>query len=177
MRAEQAIVQVIPITKEGEIRRFTLKVPMNALAVTGIETGIRMIGEPRYREAFSPPPRGRGGDPVLVRVPVSFIAPPPRYPVVGEVKLQSPTKPDVFYGTLIRDPYAGEDFANPFIIPGMPDRDWRNGYKKVMEPLLVDAHTTVITGIYQDFLGAALERDIFYEIFLAVWFKINTAQL
>lgn len=172
MREEQAIVEVISISKQGEIKNFQVKVPMNASEVTGIQTGVRMKANTSAGVISPPAPVIPGG----VRIDSAFAGgfdSEFRQSVAGELKLQSSEKPNVFYGTLVRDPFAGEDFSNPFLILGFPERDWTHGYKKEMEKITIDANTTVISGFYKDFLGESLKRDTAYEIFLAVWFKIE----
>lgn len=165
MREEQAVIEIIPVSRQGEIKNFQVKVPMNANAVIGIETGIRM-GNSAGGGAIPPP--AKIPPPLPERVEARG-----QQSVAGELKLQSSGKPNVFYGTLVRDPFAGEDFSNPLLMPGFSERDWAFGYKKEMEKLTVDASTTIITGFYKDNLGESTGRDTAYEIFLAIWFKIE----
>jgi len=171
MREEQVIAEVISISKQGEIKNFLVKVPMNANEIIGIETGVRLKGK-TGDVIIVPPPADKGDAPVAF----PFVAAPPvsfENSVVGELKLQSSEKPNVFYGTLVRDAFAEIDFSNPFAVSFFPEKDWTHGYKKEMEKITIDANTTVISGFYKDFLGESLKRDTAYEIFLAVWFKIE----
>jgi hypothetical protein len=167
MREEQAIVEVIPVSKQGEIRHFQVKVPMNATEVIGIQTGVRIKSKATVRAIV---PSGAA----IPLAPFAAVDSPVRISVVGELKLQSSEKPNVFYGTLVRDAFAEIDFPNPFTVPFFPEKDWTHGNKKEMEKLTIDANTTVISGIYKDNLGAESKRDMIYEVFLAVWFKIDT---
>jgi len=167
MREEQAIVEVIPISKQGEIRHFQVKVPMNAMEVIGIQTGVRIKSKAALTVIV---PRDRD----VAITPSVAVDSPGGISVVGELKLQSSEKPNVFYGTLVRDAFEEFDFSNPFAVPFFPEKDWTHGNKKEMEKLTIDANTTVISGVYKDNLGAALKRDMVYEVFLAVWFKIET---
>ncbi len=171
MREEQAIVEILPVSQKGEIKNFQVKIPMNAIALIGIETGVRMKGKAGGGVIVPPAPAKPAETPPL---PAESKDAKGQLSVVGELKLQSPGKPNLFYGTLIRDPFAGEDFSNPLFTIGFRERDWTHGSKKEMEKILVDANSTVISGFYRDFLGESLKQDTVYEVILALWFKIDT---
>ncbi|MBI2968902.1 MAG: hypothetical protein HYY40_13965 [Bacteroidetes bacterium] len=173
MREEQAIVEVISISQKGEIKNFQVKIPMNAIALIGIETGVRMKRKASGGVILPPVPAIPKGAEIISPAP-GPIESKEQQSVIGELKLQSPGKPNLFYGTLVRDPFAGEDFSNPLFTTGFRERDWTHGNKKEMEKINVDAHSTVISGFYKDFLGESLKQDTSYEIILALWFKIAT---
>jgi hypothetical protein len=74
----------------------------------------------------------------------------------------------------VRDHYVLEDFAAVPSLPGFLDNNTTHGRKKEMEKFAINAKTTVIKGLYKDYLGASIGQDIQYEVYLAVWFKIET---
>ena len=46
-------------------------------------------------------------------------------------------------------------------------------YKRELEEVLVDGNTTVLAGLYKDKLGAMQNRDVSYDVFLYVWYKLE----
>lgn len=161
MREEQAIVEVIRISTQGELRHFEIKVPLNAIAVIGVQTGVMLKGK------AAETPRAIPALPVEIKETKSQPF------VIGELKLQSLTKPNLFYGTLIREPFAGEDFANPLAPLGYREKDWIYGYKKEWEKIQVSASPVIVKGLFKDFLGESAKRDLTYDVFLALWFRIE----
>ncbi len=91
---------------------------------------------------------------------------------VGELKLQSCDDSNVFYATDIYDRSVNEvlDIA---LRSSIAEPVWQYGYERRLEKICVSGNATVLSGIYKDKLGASLNRDIHYDVFLYIWYKFE----
>src|SRR5213079_837314 len=124
---------------------FQIKVPMDAIKIIGIETGVQLIVR---------------GIPLVPAPSSSSASIVEQLSVYGCLTLQSCEKPNVFYSSIIKDELINEDYSIPH--SGL-ETGLRNMYeKKIQEDILIDSGTTVINGFYQDYLGESLLSDAHY---------------
>lgn len=174
MRKQRCIVEIIPITRKGEVKYFQVKIPENALCLTGIETAVRI------RQAIAV----RGNSTLIgPENPLSNVSPNASIPVdalsslrslAGELKLQSCEEVNVFYATNILDQNVQENLENIQTPSAIIENVWTHGYKRELEEIRVDGNTTVLAGLYRDKLGAMQNRDVVYDVVLYVWYKLKT---
>jgi hypothetical protein len=155
MKKYRCIVEAIPITKKGEVKHFQVRIPENAEFISGIETAVRMKSLPSV-------------------VGFAVVSDAPRGAIAGELKLQSCEEVNVFYATDAVDQSAKENFDKIFTPGAFPENVWTHGYKRELEEVKVDGDTTVLAGLYRDKMGAMQNRDISYDVFLYVWYKLKT---
>lgn len=159
MKKQRCIVKIIPISRQGEVRHFQVRIPENTEIITGVETAVRMkeiIALPR--QSFALPTIAPG------------VQPP-----VGELKLQSCEEANVFYATNITDPSLIENLDKIPTPDAIIENVWTHGYKRELEEVLIHGNTTMLAGIYKDKLGAMQGRDAAYDVFLYVWYKLKVA--
>src|SRR4051812_26143104 len=94
---EQVKVEVIEILRMAQSKLFQIKVPMNAIKIIGIETGVQLIGR---------------GIP-LVAASSSSATIVEQLSVYGCLTLQSCEKPNIFYSSIIKDELINEDYSIP----------------------------------------------------------------
>jgi hypothetical protein len=180
MKKNRCIVQIISITRQAQVKHFQVRIPSDAKYLVGIETAVRMKGIqnfgvnpiiapianggfPNFSPAFSPDPFGNFGSDAAVF----------RSPLAGELKLQSCEEANIFYATNITDPTAQENL-DKIPTPGqIIENVWTHGYKRELEKILVDGNTTVLAGLYKDRMGEMQNRDVSYDVFLYVWYKLE----
>lgn len=169
MKKRRCTVQIISITRKGELKHFQVRIPENAEAITGIETAVRMKGIVVFPSSMlsfaviSPPPPD-----------VDFgVIVPAQTPLAGELKLQSCEEANVFYATNVIDPSVQENLSNIPTPSAIVENVWTHGYKRELEEVLVDGNTTVLAGMYRDKMGIIQNRNVSYDVFLYVWYRIK----
>ncbi len=186
MKKQRCRVQIISISRKGEVKHFQVKVPENAKVITGIETAVRMKGIQNFGVLPVVPnvPNANGGFPLVS--PFVGVSPPNpfgaigndavqfRSSLVGELKLQSYEEANVFYATNVTDPSANENLDRIQTPSEIIENVWTHGYKRELEEVLIYGNTTVLAGLYRDKLGAMQNRDASYDVFLYVWYKLKT---
>lgn len=186
MRKEQVIITPLRITKALQNKHFQVKLPKTAKKIIGIELGGFWMGK-----------RGDGGvifigssggfSPYALSE-VKFDAPSRisigrdggkgvqffrRNILIGELKLQSCEEANIFYaGHLQMDNNLSQgDFTqNPFWTP----QPFTHETKAFEEHIIVDADSTVISGLYRDRLGEISKAQVDYLVNLYVWIEVQT---
>ena len=181
MKKNRCIVQIISITRQGEVKHFQVRIPSDAKYLVGIETAVRLKGIQNFgaNPIISPSPNGNVSPPLVNPFSNFNNAPfsdavPFRSSLVGELKLQSCEEANVFYATNVTDPTAQENFDKIPTPSAIIENVWTHGYKRELEKILVDGNTTVLSGLYKDKLGLSQKRDTSYDVFLYVWYKLKT---
>lgn len=147
------------IHRAGEIRYFQIQLPLDTQSITGIQFSehlshplINPLAGPDATGGGAPRPDGEGLPlPPRERGPLADFR-YPRSPLLGELRLQSLEKADLFYREyLYLDALSGwGDFsANAFWKPAPPTHQ----NKRTVDPVLVDGATTLVQGMYLDALA------------------------
>lgn len=157
MTKRQIIATTLSISGQGELKHFQVKIPFSAALIIGVETGVRakaIIENPR-------PPVKRAMERKEMENPFSNEI------LVGELKLQSCEKANIFYAKEIK--VLNEDAG--FKIGSFRENSWTHGMKKELDEVAVDGNTTIISGIYRDRVGEQMKKDIQYEVNVYLWYE------
>ncbi len=183
MRKEQVIITPLRITKGLQNKHFQVKLPKTAKKIIGIELGgfwmgargdggVIFIGSPggaavypadsfKLEAAMFAASRDLKG--------VQFFR---RNILIGELKLQSCEEANIFYaGHLQMDNNLSQgDFTQtPFWTP----QPFTHEIKSFEEHIIVDADSTVISGLYRDRIGEITKANIDYLVNLYVWIEVE----
>ncbi|MBI3502304.1 MAG: hypothetical protein HY063_10970 [Bacteroidetes bacterium] len=178
MKTEKVIVEIIPISKQGEIKHFQVRVPSDAKIIFGIETDVRIKGPTADSGviAIPPAPTKTGGtnfsqNPDLINGAFPNDSSSGQSSFVGELKLQSNARENIFYAASISDLNAELPLRNFSTKDILPERIWTHLVKMEIQKVTLERKTTVINGFYKDKLGEFLKQDFTYEVILSVWYK------
>lgn len=166
MSRQRTIITTIPISSQGEIKHFQVKIPDNAAFITGIETGVRVkqplknfIPPTERKERISPPVN-----------PFSNII---SEVLVGELKLQSCEEANIFYSAEVKE--RNEEIQSAEGLRFYKEKSWTHGLKRQLDKITVDGETTILSGIYKDRISEMLKRDIPYEVNIYVWYEMRSS--
>jgi hypothetical protein len=196
---EQVLVKRISITKSGEIQYFQIRVPRDAERIIGIEVGLsrtqkgfsEYIGRgDQQRGPITQDPAPVKGEaiqtkslisPAPIPKPVPIPVPLPRsngFPLrftrgslIGELKLQSQEKANVFFSSDVfeRDQnvgyayYAASRVFNPNV--------YTHEFKRYEERVIVNGITTLLEGCFIDRIGARFKTNLSYQVNVYVWYE------
>jgi hypothetical protein len=174
MSRTRIFITEVPITKAGQIKNFQIKLPGNAIKIIGVANDLRM-GIPSVGGVAT----GPGNVPTSVKTPTAGSAgglSNAPSGLVAKIILQSLEKANLFYwdriwslpfmdgiGSVTEDPYAWDAFQL------LKKAD----YKTVSIP----AGTTILNGILQDLIGAALRKDIAYTVKVLLWIETDEKEI
>lgn len=149
MMREKAIIKAIPVTKVGQITNFQIPIPRNAKRIIAVE-----LGGFRFPRAIV-----MGGKIGL------------RNWLFGEVRLQSCEQANIFYsGYWSTNAYSGiDEWSERHIMELQP---FTHQDKQLEDPVVVDANTTIIHGVFRDSSPAAYEAPT-YTVTICVWVEIE----
>lgn len=179
MKKQRCIAEIINITRKGEVKHFQVRIPENAVCLTGIETAVRFNGAVAiaknstdiFNTEFSLTGQQENqmpGQELLLNDGLPNVR-----SLAGELKLQSCEEANVFYAANVTDPSIRENLENIPTPSAIIENVWTHGYKREVEEILVDGNTTVLAGLYRDKMGAMQNRDMSYDVFLYVWYKLK----
>lgn len=172
MKGEGVIITSFVIERSNQIKLFQVRIPREAKNIIGVEMSMRWIagtvpppssvpGPPPGPPSW-PPPTPIGGTPFIIR----------RNQLVGELKLQSYEKANIFYtGELVIDQNIdNRDFTASKFAPKVYT------HQQVMneDPVMVNGNTTLIQGVFRNkfpIVGAFQ-----YRVFVYVWASVKEDQ-
>lgn len=152
---EKVIIQKLEISRKSQLCMFQLKVPSDAKKIIGFEstvTGAVMEDVPVF-----------GGLPLGL-----FLF--QRSAVIGEIRIQSLEKPNLFY----TDDVYFNDLNNGF--GDFTQRGewlssmWTKGLKKEESPIRIDGCSAILQGNYTDIIGRLSGTDLIYTVNLYLWY-------
>ena len=176
MMQEQVVITPITITKAGQIKHFQIKLPKTAKRIIGVEIGGRLLTNSKEKIALSvvevSPEMMVEVMPIMAELAPAVERPTAfkRNTFIGELKLQSCEEANIFYaGHLQTDNNLGYgDFSqnrfwkiNPFTHQAMAFE----------ETVIVDADSTIIQGVYKDYIGKQRKQDVNYLVNVYVWYQ------
>jgi hypothetical protein len=185
---ERVIVKRVVITKRGEIQYFQIRLPRNAERIIGIETSISRTGKGFSEYVHS---RGYAATPVAavaapaIKVPVPVPVPLPkpggspavlrfqRNALIGELKLQSLERANVFYSSEVFESDRNVGFGDFSVSRFFPVNPWSHEILREPEPVEVDGITTLIGGVFTDAIGAQFKTNLSYQANVFVWYEIK----
>lgn len=153
----------LTILKAGEIRYFQIVLPQDTLRITGVQFS-EHLSQALVNPFSAPDATGEGGSGGGTRPDGEGLPLPPREPrpltdfryqrspLLGELRLQSLEKADLFYREyLYLDTLSGwgDYSANAFWKPSPPTHQ----NKRTVDPVLVEGTTTIVQGMYLDALA------------------------
>jgi hypothetical protein len=172
MNRERVIVTPLIIERTGQIKLFTVRIPREAQNIIGVEMGMQWLtgvvpppssvpGPPPGPPSW-PPPAPIGGMPMIVR----------RNQLVGELKLQSYEKANIFYAAdlMINQNIDLNDFTTPRFAPKIYT------HHKVMneDPVSVNGNTTILQGVFRNKFGITAPSQ--FKVFVYVWLEVKEDQ-
>lgn len=157
---EQVIITPIKVRQAGQIVYFQIKLPTNARRIIGIELTERIINYPEPTQAGSG--KGKGDDEGLTK---GF----KRSSVLGEVRLQSCEEANLFYSSyvMVERNLAYGDFSSLHFKP----KAFSHQTQALEEPIIVDADSTIIQGMYKDLTANDSDNDPVYIVNVYVWIE------
>jgi hypothetical protein len=142
----------ITINRKGQIHHFQMQVPSNAKHIVAVELGGHLLSDKIVLNVTTSPTRFK------------------RNTLVGELKLQSCERANIFYaGNLSIDNNLGYgDFSqSTFWKP----KAFTHQSKVFQDTVFVNAESTIIQGVYKDLLGKEKNVDVSYKVKVYVWYS------
>jgi hypothetical protein len=182
MKRARVIIEEMRITRQGEIKNFQIKIPKNTKRIIAIDTDVRINtqipglisgGVRSTKEAYASAVLASesSSSDSTYRSKLPYLIWNPRVnPPLGKLKLRSRERTNIFY----------EEWLH-FIQfnAGIPDMSIRlfdlhpaslnknNAPKKVDVP----SDTTLINGLFEEYFGKLIRRDLDYSIKIFVWLE------
>jgi hypothetical protein len=151
--------------RQNQVKLFQVKIPREAKNIIGVEMGFRWMSGvmPSPVPVTGFPPALVGSMPVIIR----------RNQIVGELKLQSYEKANVFYtGELAIDQNSDNcDITSEKFIP----RVYTHQLESQEDQVIVNGNATLIRGAFRDkLLNAA--GSFQYKVFIYLWVEAKEDQ-
>lgn len=155
MKREGVIITRFVISQPKQVKLFQVKIPREAKNIIGIETGIRWISG--TLPVLPPPPTWLL--PFLLQRSIA----------VGEVKLQSYEKANIFYTgeAVLNQNMAFADFSSEHFAP----KEYSHGYSAHEDEVKVNGETTILQGVYRDKVFEQVADSFRYEVKVYVWME------
>jgi hypothetical protein len=183
---ERVIIKQVSITKRGETQYFQIRLPRDAAHIIGIETGICRTGKGFSEYVHS---RAYAAAPVAAvaaaapasKVPVPVPGPQAgHFPVgfrrnilIGELKLQSQEKANVFFSEDVFESDQNIGFADYSATRFFSPSQWTHEFKRFEEKVVVNGVTTLIGGYFKDRIGERFKTNLSYTVNVYVWYEVN----
>jgi len=158
MPVEHVISKRITISRKGQIHYFLMNLPENTLEVIGVETSY--ISQVNFLYE----------NPAVVPLDANLL-PYNRSLLVGELRLQSMEKANVFYARHIQSD-GNTSFGDYSVKPGFTPADWTHFGEREPEPVSVPGGSTVIRGMYTDQLGNYMGTNPAYSLSIYLWLRM-----
>lgn len=164
MKREGVIVSTFAIERPKQVKLFQVRIPREANEVIGVEIGLRWLAGNLPVPVI--PPRDSGAPP---DVPAPWQLPMMqlRNFDLGEVKLQSYEKANIFYSgdVIINKNHEAGDFTNA----GFAPKEYTHQYQSQEVEVSVRAETTLVQGIYRDKANEFITGSYRYQVSVYVW--------
>jgi hypothetical protein len=167
MRTKEVVIVPISISKAGQICHFQVKLPKNTKCVTGVQLGARWTGQVSSDGKIPMPINPNLPEPNEWRS-IFF----QRNILLGEVKLQSCEKANIFYAGQVQldnNLRYGVFGQNNFWRP-QPFTQQIQWFEDVAQ---ADGISTIIQGVYQDRYGTSTGNIPEYTVNVYVWTEIE----
>lgn len=172
MKRESVIISSFNIERTNQIKLFQVRIPREAKNIIGVEMGMRWL------VGAVPPPTSVPGPPPG---PVSWPPPLPvgglqtilrRNQLVGELKLQSYEKANIFYtGELVLDQNIdNRDFTHP----RFANKVYSHGLAMHEDPVSVNGDTTLVQGVFRNRLPVV--GNFQFRVFVYIWTEAKVDQ-
>ena len=168
------LITEVEITKAGQVKNFQIKLPKNVKAITAVDTDVRIKSrmEVLLKEVRTD---------IIAEVAIKIAGTVQGTfltwvnginKVMGRIKLQSMERANIFYADWVHSNDLDGGIGNflgsiyptsPYTLLEMPEA------KKVD----VSSETTVVNGIYRDYYGVSLNRDLAYTIKVFLWIELD----
>jgi hypothetical protein len=185
---QQCIIKQVPITRQGELRVFQIKIPRTAERIIGIETGIigmKYNDQELARREDAVAQQAQAAAPTI-KVPIILPAPNPGFQslfsstftfrpdlLIGELKLQSLERANIFYVTDVYEASLNMMYGDFSIVQGFIPQPWTHGRNRFEDVVMVNGETTILNGLFKDRLGEGIKRDWPYKVNVYVWYEIK----
>ena len=158
MKRESAIITNFLIERPKQIKLFQLKIPREAENIIGIEMGLTWLNG--ILPAIVPP--------LEWTLPMTMN----RNIVLGEVKLQSYEKANVFYTQelVLNQNLAPADFTSKYFVP----KAYTHQNQSNEDQVQVSGTTTILQGVYKDALAEQIVGSYRYIVRVYVWHDRKT---
>ena len=155
MKREGAIITTLTIDRPGQTKLFQVKIPREAKNIIGVELGFVWLTGSH--------PGGSG----IGEWALPFMQ--KRNVLVGEVKLQSYEKANIFYAgeIAINQNQDFADFTGRFFTPQV----YTHQTHAHEEEVKVSGETTIIQGAYRDKLSSTVAGPYSYRVNLCLWME------
>lgn len=162
MRSEKAIVSNFLIERKNQLKCFEIKIPSNALRITGVQFQARLVQTKPFE------PRMLTGE-----IPLTAN----RNNVIGELRLRSNNSTNVFYAEDLVLDNKNANFGD-FASFNFFATEFNRLPKSEVCPVHVDARSTTIKGIYKDKTVMIKLSDIApdflkYRISVHLWVELK----
>ena len=158
MLQEKVIIERLTITRRGQVHYFMMNLPEDTAEVIGVETSYCSQSNFLYE------------NPAVAPLDANLL-PYNRSLLVGELKLQSMEKANVFYARHIQSD-GNTSFGDYSVLPGFTPRDWSHFGSREDEAVSVPGRTTVIRGMYTDQLGHYMGTNPNYSLSVYLWLRM-----
>jgi hypothetical protein len=164
VKREGVIVSTFVVQRPKQVRLFQVKIPREAQEVIGVEMGARWLSGSFPN--LVPPPVDSGG-PTDVPAPWQLPFKQLRNFDLGEVKLQSYEKANIFFSgdLVINKNLDTGDFTNA----GFPPKEYTHQFHSQEVEVSVRAETTIVQGIYRDKANEFMTGTYSYLVNVYVW--------
>lgn len=162
MQKQTAVIEQISVTNKGEWKYFQIRIPKDAQAIIGIETGIRLGAN---IPALVPP----------ATIVQSLAAVAPR--IAGEIRLQQIGSKGILYSGRVMESDHSPCMADVGALDFFPAHSWSHQSKNHEDDIRLHPNSQVMTGSYHDMLGERLGINIPYTVTLCVWYERKEEQV
>ncbi|HTA27893.1 MAG TPA: hypothetical protein VK809_08895 [Bacteroidia bacterium] len=179
---EKVIITDLYIQNAGAIRSFQVKIPHNAICITGVNVTVTLglppiplIPNPKMVKSVPLPPNFLAanvsddtlpaGSPIWIGFTPSIF--------LGNMRMQSYGKANIFIAedVYLQDFNIGQgDFSS---ISDVLPNDWSNKVKFERAETREDAAVTVLKGIYRDMQTPKSTPSYAYSVGVYIWYEIN----
>ena len=162
---ERVIITSFDIRAIGEHKYFQIKLPANANRIIGIEVTNRIYILEVPTQADSG--KGKGG---AVQNNNVF----QRNLIIGDLRLQSCEEANIFYATYVEADrnVAYLDYTSAAFQP----KPYTHQRRALEEPIIVDAESTIIQGMYKDLSNPDADHHPVYTVNVYVWYEVETTR-
>lgn len=158
---ERVIIQVLQISRKGELQHFQVRIPRDAARIIGVETGVRVLSQTELGWVRLLYGKYKWDDNAFAFYKTMLM---------GDVRLQSCEQSNLFY--------AGEVYereinlgAGDFTSRQWPVKEWTHGLKREEVMAEASGDTTILQGTYRDRIGEHLNMHVKYEVKIYVWYE------
>ena len=157
MSQKKVIITKLSIDRPKQVALFELKIPREVKNIIGVDTNLRWVS--------GVIPKSRPNDPWVTPVIVK------RDMYIGDLKLQSLAKPNIFYQCDVSlDNNIGQgDYSGRWLVPKL----YTHQGHSVPDEIILSGTNTILKGFYKDNLADHFVGSYHYEVSVYIWLELK----